>query len=373
MQKIYFSIADFLFNILQVPGITGLVQWTHSGYFDNPLAMVSIEAISTTDPNRVTLLGKSQADAGKFLVDTSIFPWDYQGVQGSYILRIVLDNSTYGVGSKFMVARNKTSACDPYAIAASFSHEAYGVLFPDRTYESCGIDWTLEYLYNVADNAAFVVSSENLKLAVVSFRGTIGSVSDWINSLSITQKPCSSYLRNGCDGGFLHAGFSSVFNITAAEIRTLVGRYLPLGFDIILTGHSKGAAIATIQALDIIQEFPSFTNSIRLITFGSPRVGDPKFVSALNSVLSPADVGRNVRYVNANARCGDDPVTTVPPSPPYSHAGSPSSLICPVCLFRPAEDELQRGVAPKGVAVACHSIELYKTEIAIDGQGHLYT
>ena len=56
-------------------------------------------------------------------------------------------------------------------------------------------------------------------------------------------------------------------------------------YDIILTGHSLGAAVATLSAIDLIKN----GTSVSLYTFGSPRVGNKEFsdyVSSLFSTLS---------------------------------------------------------------------------------------
>ncbi len=48
---------------------------------------------------------------------------------------------------------------------------------------------------------------------------------------------------------------------------------------ILVSGHSMGAALATLAALDFAAEFPSLMHRIRIITFGSPRVGNYRFAS----------------------------------------------------------------------------------------------
>ena len=43
---------------------------------------------------------------------------------------------------------------------------------------------------------------------------------------------------------------------------------------LLVTGHSMGAALATIAALDIAANFPMMAHRIQLINFGSPPVGN---------------------------------------------------------------------------------------------------
>ncbi len=72
------------------------------------------------------------------------------------------------------------------------------------------------------------------------------------------------------------------------------------------TGHSLGAACATIAAARAKYFWPDV--DIALITFGSPRVGDKKFVQHVNTV------SRIERYVN-----NSDVVTMLPPRIRYRH------------------------------------------------------
>lgn len=48
-----------------------------------------------------------------------------------------------------------------------------------------------------------------------------------------------------------------------------------------LTGHSLGAALATLMAFDILNEFQNY-NLKYLTTYGSPRVGNKEFSSIMN-------------------------------------------------------------------------------------------
>jgi hypothetical protein len=79
---------------------------------------------------------------------------------------------------------------------------------------------------------------------------------------------------------------------------------LPAGQRILITGHSLGAALATLLA--------SWTPAAHLYTFGSPRVGDADFVRHIRNPVA-------MRYVHCR-----DIVTRVPPDAGlgYCHAGT---------------------------------------------------
>jgi predicted lipase len=111
--------------------------------------------------------------------------------------------------------------------------------------------------------------------------------------------------------GEIHSGcataLASVFAKVKAEVDALPGS----GVLLYLTGHSLGAALATLcaQRLATGRGYPIQS----LYTFGSPRVGNPEFAAQYQTRLGP----RTYRLVN-----NEDLVTRVPPrSVGYEHIG----------------------------------------------------
>ena len=99
-------------------------------------------------------------------------------------------------------------------------------------------------------------------------------------------------------GGRVNEGFSKAFNVVKDAIET----HLDSPHRLLLTGHSLGAALATLTA--------TLHRPDGLFTFGSPLVGDEDFGRTL-------DGGKDRRYVDC---C--DLVTRVPPEPfGYRHTG----------------------------------------------------
>ena len=130
----------------------------------------------------------------------------------------------------------------------------------------------------------------NDQAAIVAFRGTQpneqADVWSDINFLPMRWEK----------GGNVHEGFAAaldaVWELIAARLRSLPGR------TVWFTGHSLGAAVATLAA-------DRFGAPDGVYTLGSPRVGDDDFVSEFNARHG----GRSFRYVNNH-----DVVTHVPPS-----------------------------------------------------------
>ena len=110
-------------------------------------------------------------------------------------------------------------------------------------------------------------------------------------------------------GGRVHAGFAKATRGLLPQVLDwLAGEGKPRS-RLMLTGHSLGAALATLAASVLGPEM--------LITLGSPRVGDTEFVASLAHI-------NVVRLVD-----GCDVVTQLPPALSfYAHAGAVTYITC---------------------------------------------
>jgi len=142
---------------------------------------------------------------------------------------------------------------------------------------------------------------------VVSFRGTEtsatkGTVYNWITNFEMNRIDC--VYTNGCGG--IHDGFNGYYQ----RIRSFHLQFLndilcnhTTITQITFTGHSLGGALATVASLDtryqmqVVRSMVNVTTvdavSVKLRTFGSPRVGNKKFAIALNQY-----VPQSRRYVS---------------------------------------------------------------------------
>jgi hypothetical protein len=138
------------------------------------------------------------------------------------------------------------------------------------------------------------------QLAVVAFRGTdAADPTDLADDAEFLQTKAPQ-------GGLVHSGFSQALEHVLPDLTRALQQLE--GMRLLLTGHSLGAAMATL--LSSIRR-PDF-----LYTFGCPRVGDQEFVTTLGDM-------NNRRFVDC---C--DIVSRLPPESllsgiTYAHFGIP--------------------------------------------------
>jgi hypothetical protein len=152
--------------------------------------------------------------------------------------------------------------------------------------------------FNVGDTQVALFTNETLQCAALIFRGTLG-LEDMITDAKFIPE---DWLPGA---GQVHYGFRDALDNVWGRIEArLAGFPNPVFY----TGHSLGAALATIAAARASIE-GKLAQPAALYTFGSPRVGDGTFITMLRKVY-------HCRVVNDN-----DIVATVPPPLEFRHCG----------------------------------------------------
>lgn len=175
--------------------------------------------------------------------------------------------------------------------------------------EILGFDLSRDNYYFSDPNThtqAFVTGDKSK--IILSFRGTEGKIKDWVTDAKIVQE-------NWTDNnplGEVHKGFYSALTSIWDEVSSEIITLRTNNQSIWLTGHSLGAALATLAAATLRLQQPEVEIN-GVYTFGQPRLGDRTFSKNYNSELKKI----TFRCVNNN-----DVVTRVPPQMlDYSHVG----------------------------------------------------
>jgi len=134
----------------------------------------------------------------------------------------------------------------------------------------------------------------------IAFRGTEPTkIADIWADLKAWQ------VKSKYKSGRVHAGFRSALdNVWESVLETVISQ--SPGRTVIITGHSLGAALATLCAKRVSKLIDA---KICLYTFGSPRVGNRRWAKSFNI--------ETYRFVNNN-----DIVTRVPSGLLFRHVGT---------------------------------------------------
>jgi hypothetical protein len=149
--------------------------------------------------------------------------------------------------------------------------------------------------FDAGDTQAFLTSDAARGVSVLAFRGTERNRADWATNRRAWHVAWA-------EGGQVHQGFAAaleaVWSGLAPALARAPGRR-------VFTGHSLGAALATLAA--------SRTRPDALYTYGSPRVGDDAFLRTVSALES-------YRFTN----CCDMVVHLPPRAFGYGHLGDAS-------------------------------------------------
>ena len=155
---------------------------------------------------------------------------------------------------------------------------------------------------------AFIAANEDI--IILAFRGTEPKkYRDWITDAQVKKVPGPA--------GKVHKGFKkalmAVWNDHGGKpgVRRTIEEFQDNGQTLWVTGHSLGAALATLAVAELRLRDDRPVNG--LVTIGQPRTGDRVFAAAFNAVFRD----QCFRFINNN-----DLVTRIPPrKTKYSHVG----------------------------------------------------
>ena len=154
--------------------------------------------------------------------------------------------------------------------------------------------------------------------AILAFRGT--QPDEWQDVFDDARFEMESWTN-----GHVHGGFKEAFQRIAPKLTEAVKQHAP-NRPLWITGHSLGAALATLAA-------DTLPGTAGVYTFGSPLVGDQIFAGRFNQRFTD----RSYRYIDDH-----DAVTHVPPEP----FGLPIGLYTHVSASRAIDKDGNISTAP---------------------------
>jgi len=137
-----------------------------------------------------------------------------------------------------------------------------------------------------------IIIAHNTQIMIVAFRGT-----EVIKDFKDVLIDADFFLVNSKIGGKVHKGFKKALDSIWDELKEYIEKNLK-NKTLWYTGHSLGAALATLAT----SRFPATGT----YTFGSPRVGNRKFLKTIKSPIYRIAKNRDI-------------VTRVPPPFGYHH------------------------------------------------------
>ncbi|MDH5402001.1 MAG: lipase family protein [Candidatus Heimdallarchaeota archaeon] len=164
-------------------------------------------------------------------------------------------------------------------LMARFANAAYQD-FDNLDFSDIG--YTIIYTINDEDTDTQAFIARDTSNLVLSFRGT-SSIKDALNDLTITRVRYPK-TKNFLFHPRIHQGFFNAYSSVKSNIQSKIQSLLkdePL--EVYITGHSLGAALANITALDLVLD--KIVKNPKLYTFGCPKVGNRKYTKIISKTL----------------------------------------------------------------------------------------
>ena len=173
--------------------------------------------------------------------------------------------------SVFMLCQ---SMYDPWlaSVSVNLSQSAYCSTWPCAT---CSPSNHLERVIEEHGERCLVGYNTDYDRLFVAFRGSIDLL-NWIDDIQIRRITPYNDSNVEVEQGFYKA-YRYLQPAIQESLLSLRDKYQTRR--LMITGHSLGAALASIMAYETLDDY-----DVWLINFGSPRVGNPAFVKALQSI-----------------------------------------------------------------------------------------
>ena len=143
---------------------------------------------------------------------------------------------------------------------------------------TCDSSIKLEYIVEYSESKAIQGYDSLTNTIFTAFRGS-SNIHNWIENIQIRK--ISPYNNSSIK---IENGFYKAYNYIKPEIidnLSILSKKYNTN-KLLITGHSSGAAMATLMTYDILKLYNNYKIAY-LFNFGSPRVGNKKFVEDFNN------------------------------------------------------------------------------------------
>ncbi|KAE8715185.1 Detected protein of confused Function [Hibiscus syriacus] len=286
-----------------------------------------------------------------------------------------------------------------------YLHSLYpeDVFFTGATLQNNNIfKYVVTHFFDIASNANesawfgyVAVSTDEGKVGLgrrdilVAWRGT-ETDAEWIKNINFLQASPSELFGDD-NNAKVHSGFLSLYTGTNSKtpisarqqvlkaVRELVDKYKGEEISITIVGYSLGAALATLNAMDIVANcYNKPTGSSKLPTgcmvtafvYASPRVGNDGLKQIYDSFQDQLHI---LRIVN-----NKDVVPSLPFGIffwPYTHLGqelkidSSKSGFLKSQVKQPPPEDVSETIRGNTIDLAAHNLDLHLHAIALDQTG----
>jgi hypothetical protein len=147
---------------------------------------------------------------------------------------------------------------------------------------AAGASETVYFSDEDTNTAGYLAVNKGKSLIVLGYRGT-KNIENWLHNIDISFTKAN--LPSPYQDANIHTGFNTMCNAlypaSLAAFKNAIAKYP--NYKVVFTGHSLGGALATLTAFKFAQAGVISWNKVNLLSYGQPRVGNPKFAQFLNS------------------------------------------------------------------------------------------
>lgn len=153
-----------------------------------------------------------------------------------------------------------------------------------------GVKPVMEITNVTTDTHGYVAVDDLNSVVYIVYRGTV-DLQNWITNLNAfsTANLTLPYCQGQGDKAQVHDGFYEAYRSVQAQIATayeILRNRGSGGYQVIVTGHSLGAALATLSAVHLTCDEPFNNLPIAVYNYGSPRIGGDQFSTLVSQTLS---------------------------------------------------------------------------------------